>query len=154
MFGRLAKWMRILGFDSAYPDIPDAGLLELSLKEGRLLVTGDTGLHRLALKKGADSLYLEEREIRKQIFLLHAGGYLEGEDEGRVYCSLCNGPLLAVPREEIKIRVPEYVFRTAPGFHVCADCGHVYWAGTHTSGFRELIGGIINNLSGGTAVGP
>jgi len=146
--------MRILGFDSAYPDIPDNMLVEFSLKEGRLLVTGDTGLNTAALKQGAACLYLEERDIRKQISLLHAGGYLEGEATGSSYCPLCNCFLRVTPGEEIKGRIPEYVFRTAATFHVCPDCGHVYWEGTHILGFRELIDRILNNKSGGTAVGP
>ncbi len=45
MLGRLAKWLRILGFDVLYfPKAEDRDLLEISRREGRVLLTRDTGL--------------------------------------------------------------------------------------------------------------
>ncbi|MBI2903001.1 MAG: hypothetical protein HYY12_05370 [Candidatus Methylomirabilis oxyfera] len=44
MLGRLAKWLRVLGYDTLYWRGDDAGLLRLAVAEDRLVLTRDTRL--------------------------------------------------------------------------------------------------------------
>jgi hypothetical protein len=61
----------------------------------------------------------------------------------------CNGKLQKIKdKSEVKDSVPEYVFLHYNLFQKCADCGKIYWEGTHPRKFREEIQGILSILSG------
>ncbi len=52
MLGRLAKWLKILGFDVLYfSKAEDRDLVEIARREGRVLLTRDTGLIERTAKR-------------------------------------------------------------------------------------------------------
>src|SRR5215207_8725140 len=47
MLGRLARWLRVMGFDTAYdPALTDPALVALARRDGRVLLTRDRRLLR------------------------------------------------------------------------------------------------------------
>jgi hypothetical protein len=130
MLGRLARWLRALGYDTLYfRDAPDARLLGLALRERRRLLTRDAALARRAREAGllvrADDLDAQLREV------LAACGLRGRAPLSR--CLECNGVLVESDPEAVRERVPPYTFRTQRTFWTCTRCLRVFWAGTHAT---------------------
>jgi uncharacterized protein with PIN domain len=136
MLGRLARWLRLLGFDTYYTThIEDSLLIEIAREEKRVLLTRDT---RLVKRKGmGEFLLLKENDTFAQLKkVIEVFGLLpEDRDDPCpvcfIRCSLCNSLLDDIPKEDAKDHVPEYVYRTSENFRKCPACGKFYWKGTH-----------------------
>lgn len=139
MLGKLAKWLRILGYDTSYSkDIEDEVLLDAASREDRRLLTRDTKLIR-KLKPG-EYLFIRENAPLDQ--LRQAFKELDLRADGdRIFsrCTLCNAPLEDMDREDAQGRVPEYVFMNAEGFKRCPLCGRIYWPGTHIKRIMDRL---------------
>jgi len=125
MLGRLARWLRILGYDVAYgPHLA-----------GRTLV-------RCARLKRDPELpphvFVTSDHFREQLREVAAAVPLGGVPLlGR--CLDCNRVLDEVPRERAAGRVPPFVYQRHERFLTCAGCGRLYWPATHRAHMlREL----------------
>jgi uncharacterized protein len=131
--GRLAGWLRALGYDTLFINpIGDSELIEIALREGRVVLTKDTGIFRRRVIQSGDvqALYIEGDDWRRQLAqVVKAFGLRTDPCFDR--CFVCNTPLLAVSREEAESHVPPYVYRTQEAFRMCPTCGRHYWQGTH-----------------------
>ncbi len=128
MLGRLAKWLRMLGYDVEFmPDVPDIDILRRARAESRLLLTRDTALARRA---GSLGVLLHHQELKAQLRELAERGLITGP-RPETRCPLCNVPLRPVPKETVVDRVPPYVYQTQDAFYECPRCHRIYWAGTH-----------------------
>jgi len=128
MLGRLARWLRALGYDTLYlRRASDLELLRIAREEGRLLLTRDTRLARTARAQGlliqAEGL---DAQLRQVVAALGPSG---GELLSR--CLECNTPLEARTREEVMGVVPAYTLETQSEFYGCPGCGKVFWPGSH-----------------------
>ncbi len=136
MLGRLAKWLRILGFDTLYdPALDDYALLRLARAEGRVLLTGD---RELAHRPGAQSLLIESTELEAQLRQVIVALHLH-PDAAFSRCPVCNTPLETLERETVRDRVPAHVLKTYIEFRHCPHCDRVYWPGTHRARMLEMI---------------
>ena len=142
MLGNLARWLRILGFDTAYhPSILDPELVRRSLAEGRHILTRDRGLreewrvsHCVVLE--SDDVELQLEEVFRRFGL---------EDEIRLFtrCALCNSVLESLDWEEARDRVPARVHASHHSFAACPECRRVYWEGSHTERIRNRMKRIL-----------
>jgi uncharacterized protein len=128
MLGRLAKWLRLLGYDTAYnPELDDGALARIARTENRVLLTRDVELSR---RRGVLFELIESDEVAAQCeqvfkqFGLHTADAFSR-------CAECNVPLDEVSRESVRADVPAYVFQTQTRFRRCPRCRRVYWRGTH-----------------------
>jgi uncharacterized protein len=130
MLGRLAKWLRIAGFDVLYSNrFTDDELVALSHGEDRILLSRDT---RLLIRKSVkEFIFLESDRIQEQIRQILHATQTERLSEILTRCLACNDVLVTVSREQVRGNVPPYVFATQPSFKRCPRCHKVYWAGTH-----------------------
>jgi uncharacterized protein with PIN domain len=136
MLGRLARWLRALGYDTLYfRDAADRRLLGVALTERRVLLTRDAPLARRAREAGllvrAEGLDAQIREVAAAL------GLVPGRALSR--CLECNGLLVAVEREAVRRRVPPYTFATQREFLACSACDRVFWAGTHVEAIRRRL---------------
>ncbi len=136
MLGRLAKWLRILGYDALYfSSLDDNDLVRIARAQGRMVLTRDREMLR---RRGVDCLFIESDDFREQIRqLLHDLNL--NLDRSFSRCSVCNSPLQGVAKEAVWGRVPPYVFRTQERFSLCPQCGKIYWRGTHWQRMRERL---------------
>ena len=150
MLGRLAGWLRLLGYDTLYyPHIEDSLLLRIAREEDRILLTRDTrlvkvrGLRNFLLLSENDPL----EQLKKVITVFNLHPFDLGRDrfETCLYsrCSLCNSVLEDVPKEQAKGRVPDYVYLTSEGFRKCQKCEKFYWRGTHQERLRKKLREIL-----------
>jgi uncharacterized protein with PIN domain len=130
MVGRLARWLRILGYDTAYlPQLAPQGLLREGQRQGRILLTRDT---RLLRQQDASSLiFIRDDHFREQLQQVVAECRLTPMTSLFSRCSECNQVLEAVAKESIQDQVPEYVRQTQNTFHRCSECHRIYWGATH-----------------------
>lgn len=138
MLGKLARWMRTLGFDVAYERaIDDAVLVRRAVEEGRTILTRDRLLIRRRLARGR-SFLVESDHVDAQLrsvverFGLPQRGFL-------TRCLRCNVLLERVGRSEVEAVVPAYVFETCRSFARCPGCGRIYWGATHRERMIEEI---------------
>ena len=139
MLGKLARWLRVLGYDAAYERaMDDAALVERAREEGRVLLTRDRGLlKRRRLRSG---VLVDHDDPMEQLGQL-ARQFGLSLDPGRLFhrCLECNVMMDPVEPEAIREEVPPYVFRTQKRFARCPACGKVFWAATHVDGMRRAL---------------
>jgi uncharacterized protein with PIN domain len=138
MLGKLAKWLRVLGYDTTYrPDLDDAELVRLSWLEGRIILTRDT---RLAARKVARrNLVIAHDHVERQLEQVVKQLRLKVEQTAFTRCLVCNEELFAVDKEAVRNLVPPFVFATHDSFARCPNCGRHYWKGTHWQQMLERL---------------
>lgn len=142
MLGRLARWLRIIGFDTLYsPDIDDRTLLKIARQEERYILTRDSHFHRKDIE---NCLLIQSNSLHEQIGQVVSELRLGPGPAMR--CPNCNGALKAVgQKEDVRDSVPEYVYMNFSRFQQCTMCSNVYWEGSH---YRNIMEIIENDLDG------
>lgn len=140
--GRLAAYLRMLGFDTWYQNhIDDAVLAEISKEQQRILLTRDQGL----LKRSAVTHGYWVRAIapREQLHEVVQRFDLQRLARPFTRCLTCNGLLQAAALSEVKSEVPETTARFYHEFWRCASCGRVYWPGPHYQRMTQLMYDVL-----------
>ena len=135
MLGKLAKRLRLLGFDVLYdPACSDNDLIRLSREEDRTILTRDAGLasRPLAERHLFISSDHPNEQLRQVLDRLPAGH----PPAPLTRCSVCNAPLAAIPKAEAVDLVPRHVYDHAALFLRCPSCGRIYWKGSHLRSMR------------------
>jgi uncharacterized protein with PIN domain len=136
--GRLAAYLRMLGFDAVYDNhASDAELARISSEEKRVLLTRDRGL----LKHSAVShgYWVRETDSRRQ-----AAEIVKRFDLARSICPFtrcmaCNELLRTTSKEKVYSRVPPHIATRRDEFQECVGCKRVYWQGSHYWRMRRWI---------------
>jgi len=128
--GKLARMLRLLGFDVLFEnDFSDSLIIELSLKEKRIILTRDKGLLKhSAVTRG---YWLRSQEPKQQLKEVVGRLQLENSFSPFTRCSNCNELLHPVDKRLLKKRVPEHVFSSFDDFMECGRCEKTYWRGSH-----------------------
>jgi uncharacterized protein len=136
MLGSLARWLRLMGYDTWYErDSSDTNILRRALLDGRILLTRDKKLAERAKDKG---LYIEGRDQDDQIRQVILAFDLVF-DEQLSRCTVCNGELMLIGKEEASKGVPEGALRSNEQFFRCRSCGKYYWKGSHWNNIRKKM---------------
>jgi uncharacterized protein len=139
MLGKVAKWLRVLGFDVLYESLLDGEQIERLVQQGYIIITRTQkwcSLPRVLCPGSNDSME-QFREVVASALIL--------PDEIRPLhrCIRCNQWLESLSRSEAFGLVPDFVFETQVTFHRCAHCGRVYWPGSHS---RRMMAQIRREL--------
>jgi uncharacterized protein with PIN domain len=156
MLGRLARWLRALGFDTAYDaGIADADLVRRAWEEGRWILTCDRRLMEEWRVSGCLVLQEEEPLPRLAEVLSHFGIHEPVLLFDR--CLECNEVLEGIDADDVhrlEVEVPDGVRRTHEEFSYCAGCGRVYWEGSHTRRMRRRLEEFFETCGGRDSAGP
>jgi len=143
MLGRLATWMRIMGYDVAYDRrIEDRELVNLALREDRMILTKDTLLVQRKRAKG-NFLLVEGNSYKDQIRQVAKAFSLDPLAGLLTRCIECNTPLAEIDREKVRDAVPAYVYDSQDNFQTCPSCGKIYWPATHRDGILKMLDEIF-----------
>jgi uncharacterized protein with PIN domain len=144
--GRLAAYLRMLGFDSLYwNDTKDERLAEITRDQQRVLLTRDRGL----LKRNSVTYGYCVRETNPRAQLVEVVRHFHTVEsiEPFKHCMRCNGVLQDVEKDEVLLRLPKGVRENCERFRICPDCGRIYWSGSHTDRMQQLIASVIDKAS-------
>jgi len=142
MLGKLAKWLKILGFDATFfSKIEDPELLDLAQKEKRILLTRDTGLIEKAKK--VDTLFIESEDWNDQVEQVLNAFDLWKNIAPYSRCIECNAVLKDLPKSRARNLVTPFVYEQADSFALCPGCGRVFWKGTHHQDMEFKIEEIL-----------
>lgn len=138
MLGKLAKWLRIFGYDTLYlQHIKDSALLRLSITERRVLLTRDTLLIK---RRGVKNfLFISYDHTFDQIKQVVSELGLPYPDNPFSRCIICNAPVIPYSKEEACRIVPEYVCKSQEVFGQCPGCKKVYYKGTHFERMERML---------------
>jgi hypothetical protein len=136
--GRLAVYLRMLGFDTGYRNCAgDAELVRISAEQERILLTRDRGLLKhSAVVRG---YWLRETNSRRQAAEVVGRFDLARSLRPFTRCLVCNERLRPVSKVEIQKRVPPPVAERHEEFRECPRCLRVYWEGSHYERMRRWI---------------
>ncbi len=144
--GRLAAYLRMLGFDTVYDNrAGDADLAQTSVDEGRILLTRDRGL----LKRGIVVRGYLVRADRAPTQLVEVLERFDLAAAARPFrrCLRCNGELQPADRRTVEAEVPPRVFAEQAEFRRCAGCNAIYWRGSHHRRMDRIVRAVLAQAS-------
>ncbi len=141
MLGDIARWLRMLGYDTLYSrSYEDWEILRIAKRDSRVILTRDVALYRRARKMGLDAVLIEsdstERVLAK--IALRTGIDLSFK-ENVTRCPYCNVLLARLSKAEALSYVKPEVATKYDKFWLCPRCGKVYWQGNHWDTIREVL---------------
>ncbi len=138
MLGRLAKWLRVLGYDTHYQRFYPSGVLKGLIGPERILLTRDRGL----VKCLPETLLIHSNRVGEQLReVATQTGMTPDTSRWFSRCLICNELLKAAEMEEARERIPEYVYyQGISKIHVCPSCGRYYWQGSHRERMTKQLG--------------
>jgi hypothetical protein len=140
MLGKLARYLRILGYDTIYFNQKDEGdLIKIAQEQGRTLLT-----RRARSKERKDIenlLFITEDNPREQLkevlMYFHLSPFTHSLF---TRCLICNERLKDMPREKVEGKVTEYILNSHDTFFLCPNCKRIYWPGSHHERMlREIV---------------
>ena len=136
--GRLAAYLRMLGFDVIYRNhFDDEELAQISAAEDRILLTRD---RRLLMRKSIRYGYcLRSLDSHQQILEILRRYNLFNQFSPFQRCLHCNTPLQTIRKEEISDQLLPLTRKYYEEFRMCPACGHIYWKGSHYERMQEMI---------------
>ena len=146
--GRLAAYLRMCGFDTVYRrDATDDELARVTGADDRILLTRDVGLlKRSVVRRGA---FVRSERPEEQLVDVLRRFDLTALVRPFIRCLRCNGPLEPVERERVESDVPPRVYREHVAFSRCADCGGIYWRGSHHARMSRLLARALDASDAG-----
>jgi len=128
--GKLARKLRLLGFDSRYGnDLQDRDIVEQAIQEQRIILTRDKGI----LKYGSvtHGYWLRSDDPKRQVNEVMKHFQLLQDIQPFTLCSSCGGPLVQVDAKQLMERLPQDTRQQFKLFMECQLCRQLYWQGSH-----------------------
>jgi len=132
--GKLAKWLRMMGYDSLFFNgSDDSHMVAQALAEDRVILTRDSQImkRRVVNSGRLRAILINSEEPEWQMQQLMDTLDLKHQLRPFTLCLECNQPLVERKQEEVKERVPPYVYKTQEQYMECPACHRIYWRGTH-----------------------
>jgi uncharacterized protein len=138
MLGRLARWLRVLGFDTVYDvALHDRELVELAAADHRVLLTRDRHLVT-HLRPKRFILVTSDAPLAQLREVLHC---CAASPRRALFtrCLVCNTLLREATPAEVRKLVPERARELAGRVLRCPGCGRVFWPGSHVRRMRSTL---------------
>jgi len=141
--GRLARYLRLLGFDTRYENnIGDADLVRRAVAERRIVLSRDRDL--LMRREVTHGCHVREDAPMRQLAQVIERCDLVGRAQPFTRCMECNAPLRRVDKVQILDRLEPGTRRFYDTFWRCSGCGRIYWQGTHYQRLKSLVDAALS----------
>ncbi len=140
--GKLAKWLRMIGYDTLFfTGDDDWQMVITALNEGRVILTRDTQImSRGVITSGRlKAVLIQSEKADEQMRQVVETLNLDCQSRLFTICLECNQPLEERTKEQVKERVPPYVFQTQNHYVECPSCHRIYWKGTHWQAMTKKL---------------
>src|SRR6185436_9015080 len=141
MLGKIARKLRIFGFDTVYDsNLDDENILNSSNYLGRIVLTSDKELfNRCKKKRIAAILTYKETEIENLVTIFRTLNIKYINSPTVPYlCTSCNGKI---------DKISDQLLQSHKIFYKCTKCNKIYWAGSHMKRISRLINEINAKLT-------
>jgi uncharacterized protein with PIN domain len=141
MVGKLARYMRMAGYDVMYINTAsDDQIIKIARETDRIILTRDSlMLARREFKKGIIKyLYIKEDKLENQLDQIKLDLKVSLKPN-LIRCIECNEKLIKVKKEDVKNKIPPYVYKTQKNFLYCKKCDKYYWRGTHYQNIKNTF---------------
>jgi len=140
--GKLAKWLRMMGYDTLFFNEPDDGIMvKLALAQGRTVITRDTDfMKRRAVSSGRVRAVLvsgDDPTVQMQTAITALS--LDGDYRPFTRCLECNAELSRRDKSEVTGSVPQRVYSLQEQYMQCPSCQRIYWRGTHWAAMNKKL---------------
>jgi len=137
MLGKLAKWLRILGYDTLYQSYYRPGVIDRVMKEDRFLLSR----HKETVDQYTNALLLDAGRVGEQLSDLKRAIPLKPDQSNWFSrCLICNTLLKEAKEDKAQGNIPEYVFyQNIKGIRFCPSCGRYYWPGSHRTKMMDQL---------------
>ena len=140
---KLVRLLRLLGIDTKIGEI-DADLSCESILSRRVLLTRDrTLLMRRELEHG---YWVRSTDPIAQVVEVARRFRLASQMKRLQRCSVCNGMLHPVAKNEVEARLPPKTARWLDDYMQCERCGKLYWRGTHMERINRMLDQVASQL--------
>jgi len=140
--GKLARWLRLLGFDVFYENhYSDKDIIKIIQKEQRIVLTRDIGL--LKIKTVVTGYWLRSQDPKKQLAEIMERFQLKSHVKPFTRCPLCNGLLQRVKKKQVAYLLPPISGLFFDEIYQCEDCQKLYWKGSHYERMLQQWQGIF-----------
>jgi len=143
MLGKLARWLRMLGYEADYEnDRSDVDLLSLAKQRSLVLLTSDEELYRTAIFRGLQSLLIQGKTEAERLAEVAERYNLRLEiDTQESRCPKCGFMLREAARGDVVKFVPAATFKVYKSFWICTNpnCAKVYWQGSHWKKIEQTL---------------
>jgi uncharacterized protein with PIN domain len=140
--GKLAKWLRIMGYDAVlFSEEDDGKMVKIALAQNRVILTKDTQImrRRLVTSGRLRAILVEDSDAKAQLQQIVEALNLDYRFRPFSICLECNQSLVERSKDEVRDLVPPYVFSAQSEYMECPSCHRIYWRGTHWQAMsREL----------------
>jgi len=146
--GKLAKWLRMMGYDTLFFDgSNDASMIAAAVSDGRVILTRDTQIMKRRLITSGQLKAVLVKSDNPELQMHQVIGRLNLDCQFRPFalCLECNQPLVERSKEQVKDRLPPYVFRTQDQYMECPACHRIYWRGTHWQAMTKKLDRFARN---------
>jgi uncharacterized protein with PIN domain len=141
--GKLAKLLRMLGFDTLYNNsLTNSELTSIALQQNRILLSRNAAINNHKTKLQNFCISSENSETQLEEVLRHFN--LENQIQPFTRCIVCNGLLQPVSKNDIASQLPEKTNQYFNEFWQCDSCNRIYWKGSH----YERMNAIIERIKG------
>lgn len=136
--GRLAKWLRLMGFDTIYESDVSTDWFYDNLDEMRVLLTRTEKIR--CRFSGRSLVFIEANDLIEQLAQVIDELAITPEDiRPFSRCIECNVPIIDIAKEVVFGLVPDYIWETHENFSMCQQCERIFWRGSHTERSMEKI---------------
>jgi uncharacterized protein with PIN domain len=143
--GRLARRLRLLGFDVAYRnDFDDPDIVNTALDERRIILTCDRGI--LKIRRVTHGYFVRSRDVSEQVIEVLQRLDLASRIEPFTRCTGCNGLIRRVQKAAVLEQIPPNVGEQYDDYFRCESCGKVYWKGSHFDQLRAYVAKVSDAL--------
>ncbi len=141
MLGKLARWLRLMGFSVEYatPDLSDDEIMKYCREKGLFLITRDKELSA----RYQDSIYMESDSYEEQLKAF-TSKFRPSQELYFTRCPLCNGSVRKMKTADFEGDLPEGIRLRQRHIYACEKCGKAYWEGSHFDAILKKINGIMN----------
>ena len=142
MLGRLARLLRLLGYDTEYsPAMATSQLQEIARRGARIVLTRGQAEKRFPDPRHVFSVKSEDAPEQLSEVVEHFK--LDARAGLWTRCTLCNGAIQSIEKTSVADLIPPKVFEVYDAFFRCVSCGHIYWQGSHVERILKNLASVL-----------
>lgn len=142
--GKLARWMRIMGYYCHYdPDLTSSLIITLAKEKKLFLFTKSLNTAKQAKLNEVAHILVNGKIIQEQLIsLVTQNVQIDIPEIHNARCSICNGNLRIIIDKTVEI-IPKKSLEHYDQFFKCLNCNQIYWEGSHWKKIRNTISTVL-----------